>query len=60
MFTRGRVEAAIGQHQALNGLAADDVRFDDFVNIGFRDVPVPHSFGIDDQIWAVFALVETA
>jgi hypothetical protein len=41
-------------------MAAEDVRFDDFVDIGFGDVPVPHSFGIDDEVGAVFALIETA
>lgn len=60
MLARRRVEAGVGQHQAADGLAADDVRFDDFVDVGLGDVTVPHGIGIDDEVGAVFALVETA
>lgn len=60
MFTRGRIEAAIGQHQALHGFAPDDVRFDDFIDVGLGNVSVPDSLGIDHKIWAVFALIEAA
>lgn len=58
MFAGGRVKAGIGQHQALDGFAADDVRFDDLIDIGFGDAPVPDRVGIDDQVRAMFALIE--
>jgi hypothetical protein len=60
MFTRGCIQAAIGQHQALNWLAADDVRLDDFIDVSLGDVSVPYGIGIDYEIRAVFALIETA
>jgi len=60
VFARRGVETVVGEHQALDRLAADDVRFDDFIDIGFGNVPVPHSVGIDDQVRAVLALIETA
>lgn len=58
MFTGGSVEARVGQLQALDGFAADDVGFDDLVDIGLSDVPVPDGIRIDDQIRAVLALIE--
>ena len=60
MFARGSIQAAIGHHQALNWLAADDVRLDDFIDVGLGDVCIPYGIGIDHEIRAVFALIETA
>ena len=60
MFARGGIQAAIGHHQALNWLAADDVRVNDFIDVGLSDESVPYGFGIDHEIRAVFALIETA
>ena len=60
MFARGSIQAAIGHHQALNWLAADDVRVNDFIDIGLGDEAVPYGFGIDHEVRAVFALIEAA
>src|SRR5258708_18648033 len=58
VFTRSRIEAFVRDHQALDWLAADDVRVDDFIDISFGDVAIPDSVGIDDKIRAVLALIE--
>ena len=60
MFTHRCIEAAVGQHQALDWLATDYVGFDDFLDIGLGDVSIPNGLGIDDNSRAVLALIETA
>ena len=44
----------------MHGISADDVRFDDFVDVGSIYVPIPDAVGIHDKIGPVLALVETA
>lgn len=58
LATRG-VEALVGDHQSLDRLIADDVRVNDLVNIGRGNVAVPDGFRINDNRWAVLALVKT-
>jgi hypothetical protein len=60
VFTGCGVKARVGEHQALDRLAADDVRFNDLVHVSFGDVSIPHRFRIDHEIWTVLALIETA
>jgi len=60
MFACWRVDTIVGQHQALDWLAACYVRLDDFVDIGLGDVPIPDRLGINHDIRAMFALIETA
>jgi hypothetical protein len=60
MLTRLCIEAGLRQPQPLDGLSADDVRFDDFINIGFGDVAVPDRVGINHNIRSVLALIQTA
>jgi hypothetical protein len=60
MFTRGCVEAIVSQLQPLDWLAADYVGFDDFLDIGLGDVPIPNGLRIDDDGRTVLALIETA
>jgi len=60
MFAARRVQALVRHPQALDWLAADDMRLDDFINIGLGNESVPHRFRIDHKIRAVFALIETA
>lgn len=55
-----RINARIGQCQSLNRLPANDVRFDDFVNVGRGYAPIPHPVRIDNKIGPMLALVETA
>jgi len=59
MFARGSVQASVGQHQALDRFAADDVGVDDFIDVGHANVSIPNRIGIDNEVWAVFALIET-
>ena len=54
------VQAILGDDQAFDRLPTYDVRIDDLVHFGRRYVPIPDAIRINDDIWAVFALVETA
>ena len=54
------IQAAISQHQPLDWFPSDNVRVNDFVDVGLSDVSVPNGFGIDDDSWTVLALIETA
>lgn len=54
------VQAGVGQHETFNRFAAEDVRVDDFVNIGLGDMSVPNGIGVDDEVGAVLALIETS
>jgi hypothetical protein len=60
VFARCRIQAFVGQHQALDWFAANDVRVDDLFYVGLGDVSVPDGVGIDDEVRAVLALIETA
>jgi hypothetical protein len=60
VFARRRIQAGIGQQQALDRFATDDVGLNDFINVSFGDVSIPDGFGIDHEIRAVLALIETA
>jgi hypothetical protein len=55
-----RVEAFVGESKAFDWLSADDVRVDDFVDVGFRHVAIPDGPGVDDDGRAVLALVEAS
>lgn len=54
------IDAGIGQAQALHGLAAHDVRFDNFVDVSQADAAIPYTFGIDHKIRPVLALIEAS
>jgi hypothetical protein len=54
------VEARVGEPQAFDGQSTDDMRVYDFIDVRFRDVPVPNCFRIDDYVRPVLALVEAA
>jgi hypothetical protein len=60
MFAGWSVQAGIRQAKALDRLAADNVRFNNFFNVGFGDVTVPHGVWIDDHVGPMFALIEAA
>ena len=45
MFAGWGVQAGIRQAETLNWLAAEDVRFDNLLDIGFGDVSVPDCVG---------------
>jgi hypothetical protein len=52
------VDAFVGNAQALDGTAVDQVLLDDFGRIFGLDATVPDRFGINDYSGAVLALVE--
>jgi hypothetical protein len=60
VLARFRIQAGVRQPKALDRFAADDVGFNDFIDIGFGDKSVPDGIGINHQIRAVLTLVETA
>ena len=60
MFTDGRIQAFFRKHQARDRFPANDVGFDDFVDVSLGYVSVPDGVGIDHEIRAVLTLVETA
>lgn len=56
----GGVQAIICHEQALYRSAVDDVRLDDFVDIGGGDASVPDRVWVDDDGRTVLALVEAS
>jgi hypothetical protein len=54
------VDALVGEAQALDGTAADEMLAHDLLGILGLDVAVPDGLGIDDDGGAVLALVEAA
>jgi hypothetical protein len=56
----GGVEARLGDAEALDGAAAEDVFADDLLGVLGLDVAVPDGLGVDDDDGAVLALVEAA
>jgi hypothetical protein len=59
VFTVVGVQTGIGEPQAFDRLAADDVRLDNFIHVRFGDVPIPDRVGIDHDIRSMLALIET-
>ena len=60
MFAGFRVDAGIGQHQALHRAAFDQVRLDNLRHIRRTDVAVPDRLRIDDEIRPMLALVQAS
>lgn len=60
MFAGGGVQAFIGQSQAFDWVAAYDMGLDDLVDVSLGYESIPYGFGIDHEIGAVLALIETA
>ena len=54
------VQQRVRNDQPLDGTAADNVRFDDLVDIGRRDVAIPHRLRIDYDCGAKLALIEAS
>jgi hypothetical protein len=54
------VEAFVGEAEALDGAAADEVLVDDFGSVFEGDVAVPDGLRVDDDGVAVLALIEAA
>jgi hypothetical protein len=52
------VEAFVGEAEALDRAACDEVLVDDFGSVFRADVAVPDALRVDDDGGAVFALIE--
>lgn len=59
VFARS-VQAGIRQHQPLNWLSTHNMGLDNLIDIVQRDPAVPDGFRIDDNVWPMLALIETA
>jgi hypothetical protein len=54
------VEAGVGDEEAFDGAAGDEVFGDDFIGVLGFDATIPDGIGVDDDGGSVFALVEAA
>jgi hypothetical protein len=54
------VKTRVRQNQPFDRLAANDMALDDFVHVSGRNPAVPNCLGINNQVWAVFTLVQAA
>lgn len=60
MFAGSGIDAPVGQTQSLDRTARQQMRGNNFVHIGFSDVPVPDGFRVDDHGWPMFTLVKAS
>ena len=60
MFTSGRIQAFVREPQARDRFPANNVGFDNFVDVRLGDVSVPDCLGINHEIRSVLTLVEAA
>ncbi len=60
MLAASGVDAAFGKQQSFYRTPRHQMRGDNFIYIGFRDMPIPNGFRIDDHGWPMFALVQAA
>ena len=54
------IDASFGQHQPFDRMSSHQMRGNNFIHVGFRDVPIPDGFRINDHGWPMFALVQAA
>ena len=60
MFAAFRVQTLVTQAQSIHGASADDVRFDNLIDIRLGHISIPDRIWIHNDIWAVLALIEAA
>jgi hypothetical protein len=60
LFFVGGIEDGVGNNEAGYRGAADDVGFDDFVDVVGLDATVPDGFGVNDDRGAQLTLIEAA
>ncbi len=58
MLAVRRVDAGIAQHQPFDWFPSHNVRLDDFIHVGERHSAIPHTFRINHDVRAMFALVQ--
>lgn len=56
----GGVEAVVGDAEPLDGTASDEVFTDDLGDVFDLDSAVPYGFRVDNDGWAVLALLEAS
>ena len=60
MFAGCGVQAGFCEAESLHRLAAEDVGFDNLIDVGLSDVTVPNCVWVNHDGGTVFALIETA
>jgi hypothetical protein len=60
MFAYVGVDAALGQQQSFYRTPRQQMRGNNFIHIGFSDMPIPDGFRVDDHGWPMFTLVQAA
>ena len=60
MLARSSVEAGLRQAKTLDRFPADDMRLDNFIHVGFRDISVPDGLRIDHNVRPMLALIEAS
>jgi hypothetical protein len=54
------IQAGIRDQEPLDWAISENVRFNDFLNITQGDVSIPDSFGVNHDVRAMLALIETS
>jgi hypothetical protein len=60
MLAGSGIDAAFGQQQPFDRTPRHQMGGNNLIHIGFRDMPIPDGFRIDDHRWPMFALVQAA
>ena len=58
MIAACSVQAGVCQAESLYWLSAENLRFNNFFDVGFGDVSVPDCVRVDHDVWTVFALIK--
>jgi len=54
------IDAGVGEEEPFDRTAVYQVFLNDFLNVTLVDKTIPNGFGVDDEDWAVLALVQAA
>lgn len=54
------IQALVGDHQPLDRPSAKNVRVENLIDIGERNMPVPDRFRVDDHIGTMLTLIKAA
>ena len=60
MFTGRAIQAFVFQSEPFHWPSTYNVRFHDFLHIRQRHAAIPNRLGIDDQVRAMLALIQTS
>jgi hypothetical protein len=60
MLAARSIDALLRQHQPFDRLPADNVQLHNLLNVRERDVPIPHTFGINDEVRPMLTLIQAS